>query len=85
MKYRYSKRYGHGNCISIEPIPAVGKEATQFRVQVRQIAIELFGRGASTALVVTEVAGGVLFQDIYLGKNKKRAQAVMGVWRARHK
>ncbi len=84
MKYRYSRKYGHGNCISIEPIPAIGLDAMRFRIQVRQIAIELFGRGASLNGVVTEVAGGTLFQLQDLTENRRRAKKVMKVWRERH-
>lgn len=57
----------------------------RFRVQVRAITIELFGRGASLNSVVTEVAGGILFQLRDLDENRKRAKMVMRVWRERHK
>jgi len=85
MKYRYCRSYGHGNAITIEPIPSTGPKALTFRTQIWRIAVELFGEGASLNSVVTGSAGGVLFQLQDLEENKRKAKMVTKIWRERYR
>lgn len=78
-KYRY--RELRSGIFTLEPVPNTGSEAIKFCHETKQIAIKLWGRGAATNAVVTDLPGSLLFQHRDPKLNKERAILVAKYWR----